>query len=124
MNIVWDAPPRRGLEASARRGILALGLVLLGAAAVVVGLIASVILGGISDALSSRGLIDAVADTVSSLLSALILGGLVKVTGGQCCDRACGAERLRCAAVKHPSVLGMSSWSLHPSTWMKLLVSG
>jgi membrane protein len=79
MNIVWDAPRRRGLEASVQRRILALGLVLLGAAAVAVGLVASVILGGISDALSSRGVIDAVADAVSSLLSALILGGLVLV---------------------------------------------
>lgn len=77
MNIVWEVPHRRGFEASVQRRILALGLVLLGAAALAVGIIASVILGGISDALSSRGLIDAVADAVSSVLSTLILGGLV-----------------------------------------------
>jgi membrane protein len=77
INIVWEAPRRRGLEAGLKRRLLAVGLVLLGAAALAVGLIVSVILGAISEALSSRGLIDAVADFVSSMLSALILVVLV-----------------------------------------------
>lgn len=55
MNIVWEVPHRRGLEASMQRRILALGRMLLGASALAVGLVASAILGDISDALSSRG---------------------------------------------------------------------
>jgi membrane protein len=77
MGIVWEAPRRHGLEAGLRRKLLAIGLVLLGAAALAAGLIASVILGGVSDALSNRELIDDAANIVASLLSAVILAVLV-----------------------------------------------
>lgn len=77
INLVWEAPRRRGLEAGLRRRLGAVGPVLLGAVALAAGLIMSVILSGISEALSSRGLIDAAADIVSSALSVLVLGVLI-----------------------------------------------
>jgi uncharacterized BrkB/YihY/UPF0761 family membrane protein len=73
MGIVWEAPRRYGLEAGLRLKLLAIGLVLLGAAVLAAELIASVILGGISDALSNRELINDAANIVASLLSAVIL---------------------------------------------------
>jgi membrane protein len=77
VNLVWEAPRRRGLEAGVQRRLVAVGLVILGAAALAAGLIVSAILPAISEALSSRGLIDAVADFVSWTLSALVVGVIV-----------------------------------------------
>jgi membrane protein len=110
INIVWEAPRRRGLEAGLKRRLLAVGLVLLGAAALAVGLIASVILGGISDALSSRGFIDAVADVVSSLLSALILGVVVLAIFKYLPNVAVGWPSAVIASIVTTAVLFVGTW--------------